>query len=205
MTEAPAIGAAAAAPRSSPLVAVRAASFAYDVEPPVLRSLSFEIEPGDFVGVVGPNGSGKSTLLDLIDGVLEPVAGDGARQGPADAPVPAPRDRPRGRPRAAALRPRLRPVGARRRRDGRLLPRRRVLAARARRVRRSASSASPSLPSAASPSSRAARSRWSCSPRRSCRDAGVLLLDEPASSLDVSHQLAPVRSAAASSTPTGSP
>ena len=57
------------------LVQVREVSFAYDIDHPVLRRLSFEIAPGDLVGVVGPNGSGKSTLLDLIDGVLAPVAG----------------------------------------------------------------------------------------------------------------------------------
>ncbi len=57
------------------LVEVREASFAYDVERPVLKRVSFEVAPGDFVGVVGPNGSGKSTLLDLIDGVLDPTDG----------------------------------------------------------------------------------------------------------------------------------
>jgi iron complex transport system ATP-binding protein len=65
---------AAQAPRR-PLVALHDASFAYDPARPVLRSLSLEVAPGDFVGVVGPNGSGKSTLLDLIDGVLAPAGG----------------------------------------------------------------------------------------------------------------------------------
>ena len=51
------------------------AAFAYDPERPVLKALSFDVRAGDFVGVVGPNGSGKSTLLDLIDGVLAPVSG----------------------------------------------------------------------------------------------------------------------------------
>ena len=57
------------------LVSVRDLEFAYD-ERPVLRGVSFDIEPGDFVGVVGPNGCGKSTLLDLIEGILKPAAGD---------------------------------------------------------------------------------------------------------------------------------
>ena len=59
----------------SPIVSVQGASYAYDVDRPVLKGLSFDVAPGEFVGVVGPNGSGKSTLLDLIDGVLTPVAG----------------------------------------------------------------------------------------------------------------------------------
>ncbi len=57
------------------LISVRDLEFAYD-ERPVLRGVSFDIEPGDFVGVVGPNGCGKSTLLDLIEGILKPAAGD---------------------------------------------------------------------------------------------------------------------------------
>ena len=68
-------GSARPARERSPIVSVREASFAYDPDHPVLKSLSFDVAPGDFVGVVGPNGSGKSTLLDLIDGVLAPVAG----------------------------------------------------------------------------------------------------------------------------------
>ena len=57
------------------LVALNDVGFAYD-ERPVLRRISFDVEPGDFVGIVGPNGSGKSTLIDLIDGILRPVSGD---------------------------------------------------------------------------------------------------------------------------------
>ncbi len=68
-------GAARSDGEATPLVEVRGASFAYDVERPVLKRVSFAVQRGDFVGVVGPNGSGKSTLLDLIDGVLAPVEG----------------------------------------------------------------------------------------------------------------------------------
>jgi ABC-2 type transport system ATP-binding protein len=35
-----------------------------------LRNVSFQIQPGDAVGVIGKNGTGKSTLLRLIAGVL---------------------------------------------------------------------------------------------------------------------------------------
>jgi ABC-type Mn2+/Zn2+ transport system ATPase subunit len=35
----------------------------------VLDEVSFDVEPGDFVGIIGPNGSGKSTLLKVIAGL----------------------------------------------------------------------------------------------------------------------------------------
>jgi len=60
---------------TDPVVSVRDVAFAYD-ERPVLRRVSFDLEPGEFVGIVGPNGSGKSTLVDLVDGLLRPDEGD---------------------------------------------------------------------------------------------------------------------------------
>jgi iron complex transport system ATP-binding protein len=57
------------------LVTLRDVDFAYD-ERPVLRRISFDVQAGEFVGIVGPNGSGKSTLIDLIDGLHHPSAGE---------------------------------------------------------------------------------------------------------------------------------
>jgi len=37
--------------------------------------LSFDIEPGDAVGLLGPNGSGKTTLLRMLSTLLKPSAG----------------------------------------------------------------------------------------------------------------------------------
>jgi energy-coupling factor transport system ATP-binding protein len=42
---------------------------------PALSDVSFELSPGEYVGVVGPNGGGKSTLVRLLNGLLKPVSG----------------------------------------------------------------------------------------------------------------------------------
>jgi ABC-type multidrug transport system fused ATPase/permease subunit len=50
-------------------------AFGYGDDAPVLRDVSFTIEPGQVVGVVGPTGSGKSTVLSLIPRFYDPTAG----------------------------------------------------------------------------------------------------------------------------------
>ncbi len=41
----------------------------------VLKNLSFEVQAGDYIGLVGPNGSGKTTLLRALLGYLPPLSG----------------------------------------------------------------------------------------------------------------------------------
>lgn len=42
---------------------------------PVLRGISFELAPGEIMGVIGPSASGKSTLMKLLLGMAEPTTG----------------------------------------------------------------------------------------------------------------------------------
>jgi ATP-binding cassette subfamily B protein len=50
-------------------------SFEYDKNRPTLHDLSFEIKPGDKVGIMGSTGSGKSTLINLITRFYDPSSG----------------------------------------------------------------------------------------------------------------------------------
>lgn len=56
---------------------------------PVLRGISFRLEPGQALGIIGPSGAGKSTLGRAIVGAVKPVAGkirlDGAELSQFDA------------------------------------------------------------------------------------------------------------------------
>jgi ABC-2 type transport system ATP-binding protein len=47
----------------------------------VLRGASFDVRPGEIVGIVGENGSGKSTLLRIVAGLLRPTGGSVRLQG----------------------------------------------------------------------------------------------------------------------------
>jgi branched-chain amino acid transport system ATP-binding protein len=40
-----------------------------------VEDLSFDVRPGEIVGLIGPNGAGKSTAFNLINGVIKPDSG----------------------------------------------------------------------------------------------------------------------------------
>ena len=60
---------------SPPAIAVTELSFAYPGGKPVLNRLTFDVAPGETVGLVGPNGAGKTTLFLCLAGVLPYRAG----------------------------------------------------------------------------------------------------------------------------------
>src|SRR5881396_2223744 len=50
----------------------------YDGRPPVdaVRGLDLAVETGECFGLLGPNGAGKTTTVEVLEGLLEPTAGD---------------------------------------------------------------------------------------------------------------------------------
>lgn len=56
------------------IIEVKNLSFKYDKEY-IFENISFEIDKGDFLGIIGSNGAGKSTLIKLILGQLKPDKG----------------------------------------------------------------------------------------------------------------------------------
>jgi ATP-binding cassette subfamily B protein len=77
MEPAPVPTSGAATPLGDGPLAIRydGLTFAYDDGPPVLRDVSFAVEPGQMVVVVGPTGGGKSTLGLLLARLWEPPPG----------------------------------------------------------------------------------------------------------------------------------
>lgn len=64
-------------PAPQGLLSARAVSFAFPGRSePFIRNVSFELEPGQGLGLIGPTASGKSTLARLIVGTLAPQMGD---------------------------------------------------------------------------------------------------------------------------------
>ncbi|MBI4965768.1 MAG: ABC transporter ATP-binding protein [Desulfomonile tiedjei] len=56
-------------------ISIKGLWFSYDSHA-VLEDVNLSIPQGDFVSVVGPNGGGKTTLLKLILGLLRPTRGE---------------------------------------------------------------------------------------------------------------------------------
>jgi ATP-binding cassette, subfamily B, bacterial len=50
-------------------------SFGYEAATPVLKDVSFQIEPGQVAALVGPTGAGKSTIISLIPRFYDPISG----------------------------------------------------------------------------------------------------------------------------------
>src|SRR3954451_897673 len=50
-----------------------------------LRDVTFEVRPGEALGIIGPNGAGKSTVLKLLTRILRPTRGHCEVRGRAGA------------------------------------------------------------------------------------------------------------------------
>ena len=57
------------------LVVSKLAFIPEGVDEPVFSGLSFQVNPGELLGITGPTGAGKSTLLRLLLGVAKPARG----------------------------------------------------------------------------------------------------------------------------------
>jgi ABC-2 type transport system ATP-binding protein len=57
-------------------IAIRASGLRKTFGPrPVLQDISFEVRPGEVIGVLGKNGAGKTTLLEILLGYTSPSSG----------------------------------------------------------------------------------------------------------------------------------
>jgi ABC-2 type transport system ATP-binding protein len=62
----------------NPAIRVRGLVKTYPARPPVeaVRGLDLEVAVGECFGLLGPNGAGKTTTLEIIEGLLDPTAGE---------------------------------------------------------------------------------------------------------------------------------
>jgi zinc transport system ATP-binding protein len=58
-----------------PPIKVENLSFGYHPKESIFTDVSFNVDGGQFLGIIGPNGGGKSTLLKLLLGLLKPWKG----------------------------------------------------------------------------------------------------------------------------------
>ncbi len=65
--------------RAAPIVCIRDVYKRFpagESEVTILKGVSLDIVPGEFVAIVGPSGNGKSTLLNMITGIDRPSGGE---------------------------------------------------------------------------------------------------------------------------------
>ncbi|MCC3377331.1 ABC transporter ATP-binding protein [Cohnella sp. REN36] len=60
----------------TPALEIRRLTGGYSTRKPVLHDISFDIRPGELVGLIGLNGAGKSTAIKHVLGLMLPHAGE---------------------------------------------------------------------------------------------------------------------------------
>ena len=74
-------------------IRVRGLVKTYSGRPPVeaVCGLDLDVQSGECFGLLGPNGAGKTTTLEIIEGLLDPTAGEvevlGLRWGASDSEI----------------------------------------------------------------------------------------------------------------------
>jgi ATP-binding cassette, subfamily B, bacterial len=63
------------APRFKGQIAFENVDFCYEADRPILKNVSFQIEPGQVAALVGPTGAGKSSIIGLIPRFYDPNSG----------------------------------------------------------------------------------------------------------------------------------
>ena len=77
----------------TPAIRVRGLVKTYPARPPVeaVRGLDLDVAVGECFGLLGPNGAGKTTTLEIVEGLLDPTAGDvevlGMKWGESDTAI----------------------------------------------------------------------------------------------------------------------
>jgi len=66
---------AVSAPRFKGHIEFDHVSFYYVPESPILKEVSFEIQPGEVAALVGPTGAGKSSIISLVARFYDPISG----------------------------------------------------------------------------------------------------------------------------------
>lgn len=63
----------------NPILEIKNLTYTYSVGTPfehtALDNISFQVNRGEFIGIIGHTGSGKSTLMQQLNGLLKPTAG----------------------------------------------------------------------------------------------------------------------------------
>jgi ABC-2 type transport system ATP-binding protein len=63
-------------PHSLPAIRCKALVKRYDRDVVAVDGLDLEVQVGECFGLLGPNGAGKTTTVEILEGLLDPTAGD---------------------------------------------------------------------------------------------------------------------------------